>query len=133
MTPQHKIKHAILSVAHSWGGGDDLGPLTAEEIDARYEAMVEAEEHWDAMNEIREGRFETGIPCEWSRHYESKSVALQAFDGSYVGWTYWYGGGKHGEPEAIDWIEDAYDLHCVEEEKLTVVRTFSKPTDQIAA
>lgn len=37
-----------------------------------------------------------------------------------------YGGGKHGEPEAIDWIEHAYNLDCIEEEKLVVVRTFSK-------
>lgn len=35
-------------------------------------------------------------------------------------------GGKHGEPEAIDWIEHAYDVECKEEEKLVVVHTFTK-------
>lgn len=80
----------------------------------------------DYKYEMREGAIETGLPCEHSRHYESKSVAAQASDGSWGGWTYWYGGGKHGEPESIDWMNEAYDLDCKEEEKLVVVRTFSK-------
>jgi hypothetical protein len=69
---------------------------------------------------------ETHLSCPSSRHYESDAVAAKAPDGSWVGWTYWYGGGKHGEPEAIDWIEDAYDVICAEEEKLVVVRTFKQ-------
>ena len=91
----------------------------------------EIEEAWsDWGNEIeddfREGDEETGEPCDWSRHYESKSVASKMLDGSWVGWTYWYGGGKHGEPEAIPWIEDAYDLDVTEEEKVVTVRTFKR-------
>ena len=35
-----------------------------------------------------------------------------------------HGGGKHGEPEAIDWMDEAYDLDVTEEEKLVVVKTF---------
>jgi len=46
--------------------------------------------------------------------------------GDWVGWTYWYGGGKHGEPDAIDWLSDAYNLIVTEEEKLVVVRTYTK-------
>lgn len=68
---------------------------------------------------------ETGLPAPSSRHYESEAVAYQYVDGSWVGWSYWYGGGKHGEPEAIDWMEDAYDVNCTEEEKVVVVRTFT--------
>lgn len=83
----------------------------------------------DCKYEFREGEVETNIPCESSRHYESNSVAAQCPDGTWVGWTYWYGGGKHGEPEAIDWIEHAYNLECVEEEKLVVARTFRKKKD----
>jgi hypothetical protein len=37
----------------------------------------------------------------------------------------WFGGGKHGEPGAVEWMEDAYHLTCHEEEKLVVVRTFT--------
>lgn len=69
---------------------------------------------------------ETNLQCEYSRHYESESVATQVLDGSWVGWTYWFGGGKHGEPEAVDWLEYAYNLECKEEEQLLIVRTFTK-------
>jgi len=65
------------------------------------------------------------------RHYESKAVAMKMPDGSWIGWTYWYGGGKHGEPEAIDWMNEAYDVDCHEEEKVVVVQTFKvrEPVD----
>jgi hypothetical protein len=130
MTPQQKIKHLIL-IRHAEFGGHPEGTehardLTAEAVDEQYATLVEDGEHWDAMNEVREGQAETDIKCDWSRHYESKSVAAQYLDGSWVGWTYWYGGGKHAEPEAIDWIPDAYDLNCTEEEKTVTVRTFAR-------
>lgn len=127
MTPEQKIKHLILirDVALT-GRDDDLTHLTAEQVEQRYDALVEAEEHWDATSEVREGEVETDLPCEWSRHYESKAVAAQYVDGTWVGWTHWYGGGKHGQPEAVEWVSEAYDLRCTEEEKVVTVRTFKK-------
>lgn len=98
--------------------------ITKENVDDLYEAFCD--DIQDIKYEFREGEVETKLPCDYSRHYESKSVAAKIPDGSWVGWTYWYGGGKHGEPEAIDWMEDAYDLDVVEEEKLVIVRTFTK-------
>lgn len=80
----------------------------------------------DHLSNFRTGGTETNLPCEYSRHYESESVAAQVLDGSWVGWTYWFGGGKHGEPEAIEWLEYAYRLDCEEEEQIVIVRTFSK-------
>lgn len=129
MTPQQKIKHLILIKDAEWV--DDAEEtarrksLTPPEIDAEYEALEKADRYWDPMEEIRSGEVETGLPCEWSRHYESKSVAAQYLDGSWVGWTYWYGGGKHGCPEEVEWIDGAKDLTCVEEEKVVTVRTFA--------
>lgn len=76
--------------------------------------------------EYREGECETDIPPLWSRHYESKSVARQLRDGTWVGWTYWYGGGKHGDPDSIPWIEDSYFLKCTEKQELVTVRTFER-------
>lgn len=123
MTPEQKIKHAILTVAAQQAG--KIAPeVTDETIDDLYD---EAEDDcYDFEYELRQGEIETGLPCEYSRHYEAKAVAAKMPDGSWVGWTYWYGGGKHGEPEAIDWMDEAYDLACVEEEKLVTVRTFTK-------
>jgi len=125
MTPEQKIKHIIINFVADWNK-EPHPAVNSDNVDDIYESLVEADEHWDALYEIREGEFETDVPCEYSRHYESKSVAMQAPDMSWVGWTYWYGGGKHAEPEAIDWMEDAYDLNCKETEKMVTVREFSK-------
>lgn len=125
MTPEQKLKWAIVSTANHWSGKEPPD-FPCEGIEELYDRLVENDEHWDAKGEIRPGKVETGLDCEWSRHYESKAVAMQFPDGSWVGWTYWYGGGKHGEPEAVDWMEYAYDLRCDEEEKVVTVRTFTK-------
>jgi len=124
MTPEQKIKHAILNIVAKLA--DAPAPdVTAENVDELYEAADESYVQY-ARSEVRSSGIETGLPCKSSRHYESKSVAAKMPDGSWVGWTYWYGGGKYGEPEAIDWMDDAYDLACTEEEKVVIVRTFSK-------
>lgn len=126
MTPQQKIKHLILSRVAQWRKLP-LPEFSAESIDAEYDRADEddPDELYDARNEVRCTGTDTSLPCEYSRHYESKSVAAQALDGSWVGWTYWYGGGKHGEPAAIDWMSDAYDVVCTEERKMVTVRTFA--------
>jgi len=72
------------------------------------------------------GQVQTNLPTPYSRHYEAKSVAAQCRDGSWVGWTYWYGGGKYGNPQEIEWMRDAYDLTCTEQEKVIVERVFTK-------
>jgi hypothetical protein len=58
---------------------------------------------------------ETGLQPEYSRHYEAKEVARELYPGIWVGWTYWYGGGKHGEPECMPWLEDSYLLDVTTE------------------
>lgn len=105
---------------------DDATNITAENVEELYCDIEDADEHYDYLSELREGEVETDIACEWSRHYESKSVAAKAPNGQWIGWTYWYGGGKHGEPEGIDWVNKAYFLDVTEEEKLVTVRTFTK-------
>jgi hypothetical protein len=125
MTAQQKLKWLILLSTGEVAKGL---PITAERLDEMYDADATGL-IYGAAYDLREGEVETGLHCPSSRHYESKAVASQAPDGTWVGWTYWHGGGKHGEPEAIDWMEDAYDVACVEEEKLVVVQTFSKVTE----
>lgn len=135
MTPKHKIQREILRAAQeNEPEVFDFGELnTAEQIDEAYNILVEANAHWDYESEFREGDIETNIPNEYSRHYETKSVAMKTTEGDWIGWTYYYGGGKYGEPGSIDWMSESYDLECFEEEKLVVVRTFKKvalPPDQ---
>ena len=56
----------------------------------------------DAKEEVNAGTFSTNIRPILNRHYESESVAMLLFD-KWVGWTYFTGGGHHGQPEAMDW------------------------------
>ena len=123
MTPEQKLKWAVLDVAARWKKEPEPS-FPCDNVDEMYSELIEADGHWDAEAEVRGGDVETGLKCEWSRHYESKAVAMKFPDGSWVGWTYWYGGGKHGEPSSIEWMDDAYDVDCHEEEKMVVVQTF---------
>ena len=137
MTAQQKIKHLILLLAINWEQIAIEEAITAENVDALYAKHNENHGLQDARNEIREGRYETKVPDQtpWDRtlsYFEKKSVAIQAPDGSYVGWTYWYGGGKYTEPEAILWIEFAYDLTHTEKQVMVTEHHFElvpKPTE----
>lgn len=121
MTPEQKLKHWILDDAKV------EREITAENVDEIYAECLEDDLLWDSIS-ARNGSWteETNLEAPYSRHYESKSVASQMLDGSWVGWTHWYGGGKHGDPGSIEWMSEAYDLECREEEKLVIVRTWKK-------
>jgi len=122
LTPKQRIQWLILLQS----GQDELGTEpTGQAIEEAYRQQEDTLQ--DCRNEVRCCGENTGIPERYSsRHYESDEVAAQCPDGQWVGWTYWHGGGKHGEPEAIDWIGDAYEVIVTEEEKLVTVRTFAK-------
>ena len=73
---------------------------------------------------------ESGEECnlyssQSSRHYECDFKVRQIED-KWIGWTYWYGGGKHGEPEAIDWVSDAEFVEVESEEEVTVMQRVFK-------
>lgn len=69
---------------------------------------------------------ETGLPENYSRNYESKEVAIKTPDQSWVGFTYWYGGGKHANPGKIDWMSDTYNVSMKEQVETVIVQKFSK-------
>tara|TARA_R110000851_G_scaffold62675_5_gene143568 strand:+ start:270 stop:668 length:399 start_codon:yes stop_codon:yes gene_type:complete len=92
-----------------------------------WEEMID-EGHEDDLNDAMQYEFrgsgeETNLPCDCSRHYESYTMARDLGDVS-VAWTYWYGGGKHGEPDAIEWLDDAYFVSC--EKVVKTVNIYSK-------
>lgn len=127
MTPRHKImRDILLSATQNCPEEFAAGPFeTADQIEAAYGRLVEEDVHWDYESEFRQGEVGTDVPAPSSRHYESRSVAVKTCDGSWVGWTFWYGGGKHGQPGEIDWMSEAYDLTCTEEQKVVTVRKWS--------
>lgn len=118
LTSEQKLRQFIIHRA--------TGELcaTPDEIVSKWDELDGDDAMQDAQSESRCGQYRTDLPCDSSRHYESRSVASQMWDGSFVGWTYWFGGGKHGEPEAVPWIEEAYDVTMTEETR--VVRVFQK-------
>ncbi len=128
MTPEQKIKRDILmeAIEHN----DDLnwnGPLTAESIDEAWNTvLVENDAHWDFVSEWRCSGVETDLPTEYSRNYECYEAARKLSCGTWVAWTFWHGGGKHGNEEEIPWMEYAYEVDCKEERKMVTVRTFTE-------
>jgi len=123
-TPEQKIKWIMLDLALKQDYIETIEDITADNVDDLYDEF--RDDLQDVKYEVRSGTVETGLHSEYSRHYESKAVATQAPDGTWVGWTYWYGGVWRCEPEAIDWMEEAYNIECSEETKLVVVRTFTQ-------
>lgn len=128
LTALQKVKYLVLKTYSQWAKKDlaNYESLTGEEIDSLYEEIKDTGNAYDARNEVRCGSFETEVEAPYDRHYEAKSVAEELPDGSYVGWTYWYGGGKHSEPSAIDWMSEAYDLECEKKEITIIKHTFTK-------
>ena len=109
MTPEQAIRYMVLDILDAKTPTD----LTGEVVDELYDA-VHPDDRQDILYSVREGGCETDIECERSRHYESKSVAAKAPNGLWVGWTYWYGGGKHSEPEAIGWIKPLFSPRLID-------------------
>lgn len=123
--PQLIIKTILIRLASNGIAG--IPEITKDNVDSLYDQFVVDDETGvaqDIVSEIREGNFQTDITPDYSRHYESRSVGAK-IDDKYVGWAYWFGGGKHGEPSAIGWIEDAYFLDLIET-KMVPVMVFKK-------
>ncbi|MBE0438109.1 MAG: hypothetical protein IBX56_20200 [Methylomicrobium sp.] len=126
MTPQQKIKWAVVPNAVEMGYLDVSMPEVSRIAGEYIDELCDRDEHHDPENEVRVGEVETDLPCEYSRHYKSKAVASRMPDGSWVGWTYWYGGGEHANPSEVGRMEGAYDLACVERQDVVIVREFTR-------
>lgn len=101
---------------------DQISELTSRQLDHYQEVEQELRECG-----VRSSLGSVDMPWELvklTRHYEDEERALLLKDGTWVGYTYWSGGGKHGEPECIEWVEYAYDLETWEE--LEPVRKFRR-------
>lgn len=134
MTPEQKIKMTIL--CHASKHGDFVFPINSvNNVDVNESNIDQIFSDFDSedgvgyKNDFRGSGIETNLATPYSpasRNYESEEVAAQMYDGSWVGWTYWHGGGKHSDPDSIEWMEFAYDLNCVEQEQTVIVREFTK-------
>ena len=90
MTALQKIKYLILAKAAEFGYVQKP-TYPCDNIDELYDDLVNRDLHWDAKSEIRSCGINTGLESDYARGYESQAVAMQMPDGSWVGWTYYYG------------------------------------------
>lgn len=102
-------------------------PSNYEDIVKHIESYDFWDQYYESKSELRQRGVNTDIESkDWSRHYESQEVAAEIY-GKWIGWTYWYGGGKHGDPSSVEWIDDAYFVKM--EEKKVLVKTFTRVED----
>lgn len=66
------------------------------------------------------------------RYYCYRDVAtkITGLDDLYLGWTYYFGGGKHAQPQEVEWMEDCYLLTCREVEETRIVKVYEKVEDK---
>lgn len=78
-----------------------------------------ADQIYDEFFEIEHLAVPSNITPPCSRHYESEAVAMVCC-GVWVGWIRWTGGGKHGEPEAMD--KTPHFLNVVSATEISVIK-----------
>lgn len=87
---------------------EDLAAMSGEDLDRLYDESS----HDDAVNEVRYGAVSAkGIPSwchySWERNYEVDVMAFVLPDGRALAFCQMSGGGKHGEPDAYPWVDEA--------------------------
>jgi len=107
---------------------DCLSPSNACELVEKLDELGYGDDIQDCKLELRTSYVEeTDVYCETNRHYDSKSVSMYCEDlDKWVGYTFWYGGGKYGEPDAIEWIDGAYFLEVQEKEVVVTQREYKR-------
>jgi hypothetical protein len=133
VTPEQALKIEIFNRLLVDAGTNPIDGYTWPEsvdvssIDAAWAALdaTETGNCWlrEVRDELRRSGTATGLPTQFNRNYESKEVAAQ-IGGRWIGWTYWHGGGKHGQPSEIEWMSEAYFLDVEEERREVILRTF---------
>lgn len=92
------------------------------------EVIFEENEHDDAINEVRyEAEDIGGIPewCHysWNRNYEIDVKAFILPDGRALAFCQMSGGGKHGDPDAYPWVQEAKFIRVAGVEE-RVIKTY---------
>lgn len=80
----------------------------------------------EVVNELRYGEFNLSDEVDEDRYYSNREVgsSITGLEDTYLAWTYYFGGGKWGEPEAVEWMDDCYLV--VEKEEVKLVKVYEK-------
>lgn len=124
LSPKEKVKWLICDAVCKYKEQERL-PYPCD-VNALWSTLQEQceDDLLNAKEDLRGGGECTGLDSPSSRYYEGTEVAAQLPDGSWVGWTFWHGGGKHGAPWEIEWMSEAYPVACRQETR--IVNIFSK-------
>jgi hypothetical protein len=110
----------------------DFDEKQCEELYRSILASVLSDYLIDVQEEIRQGKVRTGLIAECGGYAESEAVAIPVtgIPSLYIGWTYFFGGGKHSEPRVIEWMENCYLVKA--KDRVQTVRFFERdvPLDQ---
>jgi len=123
LTASQLAKLLILRKGLEFGYKYEFSDDDGQDIDVDEALLVQApgelidsifndNDHDDAINEVRyEAEPVSGIPewCHysWGRNYEVDVKAFILPDGRALAFCEMSGGGKHGEPEAYPWVDEA--------------------------
>ncbi len=126
-------REMLLSGNHVWDRTAEFLSVTSHLLDDCHytdgDILIVYDEYdfGDLIDEFRcSGHEAHDLPCPDSNHYEIYMKGRQLSNGKWVSWPFYYGGGKWGDPESIDWMGQAVYVSCVEEERIVIHRTFSK-------
>ena len=80
----------------------------------------------DLESELREGKVKTGLVPECGGYAESEAVAIpvSGIPDLCIGWTYFFGGCKHSNPESIEWMENCYLVRA--RDRVQTIRFFER-------
>lgn len=87
---------------------EDLASMSGDDLEQVYDESS----HDDAVNEVRYSAVNaSGVPswCQysWERNYDVDVKAFILPDGRALAFCEMSGGGKHAEPDAYPWVEEA--------------------------
>ncbi len=134
LTAVQKCRYLVLVKVNQWRRTEMPDIATPDALDELYDSEEANDDgtFQDARNERRWGIEAEGIDTPCSRNYEIDAHAAELPDGSWVGWWHLHGGGKHSEPEAYDWVSEAFDLNHTAEVVTVTKHTFKKAEQQAA-
>lgn len=126
LSPEQLIKKGIIQTLPAFYEEYSVPSLlTPEEVELAWGTAEKEDVLQDARNGFRDSGIETNLPAPFSRHYDCEIYARKIGE-EWVAFPFWYGGGRHGAPEDMPWMEEAFFVDCTETEKLVVVREFKK-------
>lgn len=124
-----------LILAH-WGNWQDIEELKGEISPEMLEQFWDeyGDDECESRNEVRwhgdeTSNINTRIHYSWSRNYDVEVRVINLGDGNGLAYNFVSGGGKHGDPDAYPWWDEAWFVKCTGA-KTVVTHTYEDIAEQ---